>query len=68
MRLFYTISKSEKSRRIHKIFRFYYLNPSQEALALYDQYHAHKSEALIDQLRQLILEETESQEIHTLLD
>lgn len=68
MRSFESISLSEKSRRIHKIFRYYYETPSQEAQKLYEQYHAKKEEAVLNQLRSLILSETESDAIHLLLD
>lgn len=59
---------SEKSRRIHKVFRYYYEMPSQDAQALYEQYHIKKEEAVLNQLRSLILSETESEAIHLLLD
>ena len=68
MRAFDSISLSEKSRRIHKVFRYYYETPSLSALALYEQYHIKKEEALLNQLRSLILSETESDAIHLLLD
>lgn len=68
MRSFESISMSEKSRRIHKVFRYYYETPSKNAQTLYEQYHAKKEEAVLNQLRSLILSETESDEIHQLLD
>lgn len=68
MRSFESISMSEKSRRIHKVFRYYYETPSQDAQALYEQYHIKKEEAVLNQLRSLILSETESEAIHLLLD
>lgn len=68
MRSFETISLSEKSRRIHKVFRYYYESPSHDAQSLYEQYHAKKEEAVLNQLRSLILSETESDAIHKLLD
>lgn len=68
MRSFITMSLSEKSRRIHKVFRYYYDTPSPQAQKLYEQYHAKKEEAVLNQLRSLILSETESDEIHLLLD
>ncbi len=68
MRSFMEMSKGEQSRRINKVFRLYHHAPSMLANRLYEEYRDLRSEKILHQLRELLLEECEDARAQELLE